>query len=257
MGQLTNFTEKKILDHVLKVASYSPPANVYVGLSSADPTADGSGWVDADYTGYARKQVTFDAAASRKVVQAALVSFDLCTDGDDTVSYFGIWDQLTGGNLMAYGALSTPKQVVAGNTPSVGDEEIQVSFNAGALFDDFAEAVLDWLFRAQALAQPTHVKIGLSTTTPADDGPNITEPVGNNYSQKEFDTWNGASGDPEEASNDGDIVMATPSGSWGLCTHSVVYLDTTPAFWGTIPAQTPADGDTVEWLDEQFTIGIQ
>ena len=37
MGQLTNFTEKKVLDHILKMASYSPPATVYLGLSTADP----------------------------------------------------------------------------------------------------------------------------------------------------------------------------------------------------------------------------
>ena len=49
MGQLTNYTEKKLLDHVLKTASYSPPATVYLGLSTADPTHDGSGWANPTY----------------------------------------------------------------------------------------------------------------------------------------------------------------------------------------------------------------
>jgi hypothetical protein len=79
MGQLTNFTEKKILDHVLKTASYSPPATVYLGLSTADPTHDGSGWANPTYTGYAMKPITFAAAGSRAIAQTP--------DNGDTVEW--------------------------------------------------------------------------------------------------------------------------------------------------------------------------
>jgi hypothetical protein len=261
MGQLTNYTEKKILDHVLKTASFSPEATVYLGLSTADPTADGSGWANPTYTGYAMKPITFAAAGTptgRRIDQTGAVVFDQCTVGSSTVGWWGLWDAATigGHNLLAYGALSVAKSIVVGNTPSVATGQVTVSFSAGAVFTALAEAILDWLFRAQALAQPTDVKIGLSTTTPADGGTNITEP-GNNYAQVNFDTWNPAAGNPEAATNDGDIVMPVPSGTWGLITHGVVYLDTTKAFYGTVPNQTPDNGDTVEWLDTQFSVSIQ
>jgi hypothetical protein len=250
--------EKKILDHVLKVASYSPPATVYLGLSTADPTHDGSGWANPTYTGYARKAITFAAAGSRAIAQTGAVTFDPCTVGSSTVGWWGIWDQLaTGGNLLAYGTLSVAKTIVAGNTPSVATGQVTVSFTAGAIFTGLADTVLDWLFRAQALSQPTHVKIALSTTTPADAGTGITEPAGANYSQPNFDTWNAAAGNPEAATNSGTITMPTPSGSWGLVTYAVLYLDTTPAFYGTVPNQTPDNGDTVEWLTTQFSVSIQ
>jgi hypothetical protein len=139
----------------------------------------------------------------------------------------------------------------------VASGQVSVSFQAGVIFTGLANSILDWLFRAQTLAQPTHVKIGLSTTTPTDGGPNITEPSGNNYSQAVFDTWNAATGNPEKATNNGLLSMPTPSGSWGLCTYAVLYLDTTPAYYGTITAQTPDNGDTVEWLDTQFSVSIQ
>ena len=255
MGQLTNFTEKKILDHVLKTGSYSPPATVYLGLSTADPTHDGSGWANPTYTGYARKAITFAAAGSRAIAQTGVVTFDPCTLGTSTVTYFGIWDQLSGGNLMAYGALSVPKTIVANNTPTVASGQCTVSFASGAVFTAFVNSFLDWLFRAQALSQPTHVKVGLSTSTPADDGTNITEP-GNNYAQVNFDTWNAAAGNPEAATNNGIITMPTPSGSWGLITYGVVYLDTTKAFYATVPNQTPDNGDLVEWLTGQFSNSI-
>ena len=256
-GRLTNFTEKKILDHLLKTASYSPPATVYLGLSTADPLHDGSGWVTPTYTGYARKAITFAAAGSRAIAQTGAVTFDPCTVGSSTVGWWGLWDQASGGHLLAYGTLSVSKIIVPPNTPSVASGQATVSFSAGVVFTALANSILDWLFRAQTLAQPTHVKIALSTTTPADAGTGITEPSGNNYSQVNFDTWNAATGNPEAATNNGVITMPTPSGSWGLITYGVVYLDTAPAFYGTVPNQTPDSGDTVEWLTTQFSVSIQ
>jgi hypothetical protein len=256
MGQLTNYTEKKVLDHLLKGASYSPPATVYLGLSTANPTHDGSGWADPTYTGYARKAITFAAAGTRAIAQTGAVAFDKCTGGSSTVTYWGLWDDSSGGNLLAYGALSVQKIIVNNNTPSVASGQVTVSFTAGVVFTALADSILDWLFRAQALAQPTHVKVGLSTSTPADDGTNITEP-GNNYAQVNFDTWNAAAGNPEAATNNGTITMPTPSGTWGLITYAVIYLDTTKAFYSTVPNQTPDNGDTVEWLTTTFSISLQ
>jgi hypothetical protein len=268
MGQLTNFSEKKILDHVLKVASYSPPATVYLGLSTADPTADGSGWVNPTYTGYAMKAITFAAAGSvagRRIDQTGAVTFDPCTVGSSTVGWWGLWDASTisGNNLLAYGALSVSKTIVVGNTPSVATGQVTVSFTAGAIFTGLANTILDWLFRAQALAQPNHVHIALSTTTPTDAEGNITPPSGNNYSQATQDSWHAATGNPEAALNNGTITMPTPSGSWGLITYAVLYLYyttgpvSTAAFYGTVPNQTPDNGDTVEWLDSQFSVSVQ
>ena len=257
MGQLTNYTEKKVLDHILKTASYSPPATVYLGLSTADPTHDGSGWTDPTYTGYARKALTMGAAAARAITQSGAVNFDPCTVGSSTVGWWGLWDNSTGGNLLAYGALSVAKGIVVGNTPSVASGQVSVSFTAGVIFTGLADSILDWLFRAQSLSQPTHVKIALSTSTPADAGTGITEPSGNNYAQVSFDTWNAATGNPEAATNNGAITMPTPSGSWGLITYAVLYLDTTPAFYGTVTNQTPDNGDTVEWLTTVFSVSIQ
>jgi hypothetical protein len=258
MGSFTDYAEKKILDHVLKVASYSPPGTVYLGLSTADPTDDASGWANPTYTGYARKAITFAAAGSRSIVQTGAVTFDPCTAGSSVVTHWGIWDQLaTGGNLLAHGVFAAPKTIQVGNTPSVATAEVAVSFNAGAIFTPFAEAILDWLFRAQTLAQPSNVKVGLSTTTPTDGGPTITEPSGNNYAQVTFNTWNaGAGPSPMLCDNDGTINFPTPSGSWGLCTHAVVYGDTTPMFYLDTPDNTPGNGDTVSFATGTLDITL-
>lgn len=257
MGQITTFLEKKILDHILKVASYTPPASIYMGFSTTTPNPDGTNFTAPTYTGYARKQVTFNAAASRAITNNGIVTFDPCSSGNNTLTYWGLFDQLAGGNLLGYAALSTPKQVVAGNTPTVGDQVAAISFAAGALFTSFVHSVLNWVFGGGALTQPTNVKVGLSTTTPQDDGTGITEPVGNNYAQASFNTWKAATGSPEACYNDGTLALPTPSGSWGVCTYGVIYLDTNKAIYATIPSQEPNTGDTVEWLDAQFGVSLQ
>jgi len=256
-GALTNYAEGKILDHTLKTASYTPVAP-YIGLSTTTPSQDGSGWTDPTYTGYARKAITFAAAGgTRTIAQTGVVTFDACTAGSSTVTYYGIWDQLaTGGNLLAFGALSAPKNIVVGNTPSIASGQVTITFNAGAIFTSYASTVLDWLFRLQANAQPTNVKLALTTTNPADDGTGITEPSGNNYSQLTFNTWNTAASNPRVSTNNGAATFATPSGSWGNCKQVVIYGDTNVRFYGTFTAQDIGSGDTVQYLTTQLSIGV-
>lgn len=228
MGSLTNTLENEVLDHILMVGAYSPPGTVYLGLSTADPTDDGSGWADPTYTGYARKAITFGAAASRKITQNANVNFDPCTGGSSTVSHWGLWSALTGGVLMAHGALAESKNIVSGNTPSVASGEIYVEFTAVSgkgVFTGYANAILDWLFRAQALAQPTHIDIALFTTDCSDASPG-TEVSGGSYARKQCDVWDAASGGASQNTSQQDFSTATAS--WGNVKAMALYDDTTP-----------------------------
>jgi len=65
MGSLSNYSENELLDHLLGTGEYTPPATVYLGYSTADPTDDGSGLAEPSSGNYSRKAVTFNAAASR------------------------------------------------------------------------------------------------------------------------------------------------------------------------------------------------
>ena len=259
MGSLTQYAQKKVLDHLLKGASYSPPAHVYLGLSTANPTDDGTGWASPTYTGYARKELDFGAAAARVITQNATVTFDPCTVGSSVVTHWGIWDQLAaGGNLLAYGTLSAPKTIVVGNTPSVASPDITVTFSAGGVFTAMADTILNWLFAAGSLSQPTHVKVALSTTIPTDGGPNITEPGGGvNYAQVTQDSWNGTTlATPGVATNNGVITFGAPSGDWGTIVYAVVYLDTDPFAYLDVTDQDVNIGDTVEFADTALHISL-
>jgi hypothetical protein len=113
----------------------TPPANVYVSLHTGDPgqtganevvTTAGTGWV-----GYARQAVTtgtsgtgagsgFGAPAANGTLQQSqnggAITFPAsgATSGTVTVTHFGVWDAVTGGNYLIGGALSAT-QVIGAN----------------------------------------------------------------------------------------------------------------------------------------------
>ena len=91
-----------------------------------------------------------------------------------------------------------------------------------------AQALLNSLFGKTsnfgALASAPDLFLAASTTTPAEDGTNITEPSGNNYSRLDVSgsDFDGATlADPSEIDNTGTLSFATASGSWGTITHIV------------------------------------
>lgn len=268
MGQFTNACEANVLNHMLKITSapgYTPPGNVYIGLSKTDPTADGSGWSEADYTGYARVACSFGAANVRRVTQGAQITFPQSTGNTVTLNYWGVWNRLSGGtstvDLMAYGSLASSKTIYAGNQPIIAPSQVYIEFSAGVFFTSFANTLLNWLFRNTAwggsFAQPTSVNIGLSTSLPTDAGA-YTEPTGGGYVRKGYNNWNPASGNPRTCTNFGTITMATATGDWGTVGWTVLFLDSTPAYYATIPAQTVGIGDTVRWLNNgDYEIGLQ
>jgi len=117
----TNYLENKILDHVLSTTSYTMPSDAYVSLHTADPTEAGTG-TEVSGGSYARQSAAFNAATGGSTSNSALIQFSNMPTA--TVTHFGIWDAVTGGNILLYGELSSSKSVTAGDT---------IAFNAGTL----------------------------------------------------------------------------------------------------------------------------
>ncbi len=87
----------------------------------------------------------------------------------------------------------------------------------GSFTDYLENRVLNHFFGGTASTAPTPLYLGLSTTTIADDGSNITEPSGNNYSRVSITNnstnWPNASGGAKANGVAFDFPQA--SGSWG------------------------------------------
>ena len=235
MGSLTDTLENEVLDHILKTGAYTPPATVYLGLSTADPLDTGAGWADPTYTGYARKAISFGAAASRRITQDADVTFDQCTAGSSTVSHWGLWSAVSGGVLLAHGAFAVAKSIVAGNTPKVVSGEIYVELTAVSgkgVYTAYAHLILNWLFDAGTLAQPTNVDLSLHTTVCADGGPG-TEVTGGSYARKTCNVWDAAAGGASEYTAQQDFPTATAA--WGTVVAMSAYDDTEPMLYTNDP----------------------
>lgn len=256
MGSISDYLEDELLDHVLDVGAYTPPT-IYVALSTVDPTDDASGIAEPVGNGYARiAHSSWDAAASRLTENTGTVTFPQASGAWGTISHYAIYDALTNGNMLAHGSLSVSKSVVNGNTPSIADGEIEVSFNSGAIGTFAANELLDHVFGNGVYSAPA-ITVALSTADPTDDGSGLAEPASNNYARPAGGSWDAASGGASE--NSADISFNSPTGSWGAITHSALMVsgESDLLFYGTAtPNQTPNTGDTVKFPSGELDIAI-
>lgn len=264
MGSLTDYAELELLDHIFN-AAYSPATTIYLALATADPTdaATGASFNEvADANGYARTAITFGAAASRVITQNAQVTFAQASGSWGTVTHWAVVDNAThgAGNVLAHGALATSKAVVSGNTPSVANGEVNVTFSAGEISDYAANNLLDLMFRNQAFSAPS-TYIALCTATVADDdtGSTITEPSGNGYAREQVNVNGGASPTWDLAAaglvdNTHAIAFTTATGSWGTIV-AVAIVDALTL--GNLLAYDNDMGDQAVTTDDtaQFAIG--
>ena len=102
------------------------PGVFYISLHTADPTETGNQTSsEATYTGYARVSVarstsgwTVTTADPASAANDAAVTFGAATAGSDTVTFFGVGDDLSGtGTLRFSGALDASLAVSSGITP--------------------------------------------------------------------------------------------------------------------------------------------
>jgi hypothetical protein len=122
---MSDYLEKKVLDHIHNVAAYTAPVTTYLALMKTNPTDANSGTeVSAvvDDTAYARQALTFAAATSGIGLAASsnAQTFAAVIYGTGaaayTVSYIATYDALTAGNLLEYAPLSAPISRVVGKT---------------------------------------------------------------------------------------------------------------------------------------------
>lgn len=258
MGSLTDYAENALMGHFF-ASAYTAPATVYLALCTADPTdaATGASMNEvANSGGYARKAITFGAAASRRVTQSATVTFDQASGSWGTVTHWAVVDSAThgAGNVLAHGALSVSKSVVSGNTPSVASGAVYVELSTGALLTATANSFLDKMFRNQTYNQPA-TYVGLVTTTSSDSAAG-TEVSGGSYARVLVNkasgaspAWNSVSGGATDNAN--AVSFAAASASWGTVVGTVLYDASSSgnALWymNDTADQAVASGDTVQF----------
>ena len=131
MGGFSEYWENKILDHIFGKGSYTPPT-IYVGLSTADPTDDGSGLAEPSGNAYARVQTSasdWNVASNGSLDNASDIAFAQATGNWGTITHFALFDATTAGNMLAHGALSQSKAIGESDTARFEAGDLDISLD--------------------------------------------------------------------------------------------------------------------------------
>jgi hypothetical protein len=120
---LSTYLINELLDHFLKVGSFTQPTNIYVSLHSADPGDTGANELSGG--SYARVVMNvWDVAAAGASENTNVIAFATASGDWAQATHFGLWDAITTGNFLGGAALTTPRTVASGD---------DAEFAAGAL----------------------------------------------------------------------------------------------------------------------------
>lgn len=125
MAGFSDYLEDKVLDHVFGGNAYTAPSTLYVALYTSAPSDTGGG-TEVSGGGYVRQTATFTVSGTNPTTASntGAVEYPTATANYGTVTSVGIFDALSGGNLLAYANLTTSKVVSTGDV---------FRFNAGDL----------------------------------------------------------------------------------------------------------------------------
>lgn len=125
MSAFSNYLENKVLDHVFGGVAYSAPATLYLALYTSDPGDDNSG-TECSGTSYARQTIAF-TVTNDTASNTSAVEFPTAGSAWGTITHVGILDALTGGNLLAHGALTASKVVNSGDVFRVPNGDLDIT----------------------------------------------------------------------------------------------------------------------------------
>lgn len=114
-GGISDYLAEALIDHILKTTAYTQPTHIYVGLSTADPTDDGSGLAEPSGDNYSRVLCDdWDNWDTGVVDNTNAITMPTASGNWGTIAYTALFDADTAGNMLFYGAVS-PSQAVTAN----------------------------------------------------------------------------------------------------------------------------------------------
>ena len=109
---ISNYAELKILEHTTGKTAWTMPTNVYVKLHLGDPGEAATSNAAVETT---RKVAAWATAASGSIATSATLEWTNVST-TETYSHWSMWDDVSAGNCLWTGALSSSAAVTAGDT---------------------------------------------------------------------------------------------------------------------------------------------
>jgi hypothetical protein len=129
---MSDYLENKLIDFVFRGQAYTPPTNTWIGLLTTASNDANTGQVEVSGGGYTRVAVgstllnwsgtqgstanTTSTGTSGTTYNINPITFPAPSGANwGVITAFGMYDALSGGNLLFYGNLTTPKTVNNGD----------------------------------------------------------------------------------------------------------------------------------------------
>ncbi|UPK45773.1 phage tail fiber protein [Paenibacillus pabuli] len=113
---MSNYLANALLNQVFRNTAWTRPTTIYVALYTTNPTAADTGQ-EVSGGGYTRLPIVFGPPAIEggkpTIKNIADIAFAIATASWGTVSHIGTRDAATGGNLLYFGPLDSPRSILA------------------------------------------------------------------------------------------------------------------------------------------------
>lgn len=123
----SNTFETRVLTWVFTNSSATRPTAWFVALYTGAPS-DAGGGTEVSGGAYARQAVTFSVSGDTATNSGA-IEYPTATAGYGTVTHVGIFDASTGGNLIAYAALTASKTIDTGDVLRLPAGDLDVTLD--------------------------------------------------------------------------------------------------------------------------------
>lgn len=254
---LTTFCANTLLNLAFGATAWpsGQPGVLYFALFTSAPTVDGFGGTEVSAGGYARVGVvangssfTAIATAGDPLVSAAAITFPQATAAWGVITYLGIFDAASGGNLLLFQSLGAAKTVNVNDTPSFAAGALSFDSNGG-LGTYLQKQFLNYLFTSAAFTALANHYLALGT---GGSETGLTgEQSGGSYARKIIanNTTNWPAASSSKKSNGAIITFAGSQAAAGSWSHAAIYDALTTGNMLvllplSLPVSTTAAGDT-------------
>ncbi len=116
-GNLSNYAEAKLTDHLLGTATFTKPTATHLALFTTSPSDSTAGVEVGSGNGYARVTVTWSSATTLGATNNNTITFTAAGSGGGNVVAIGLFDSINPGtgNMLAYGPLTQDRNMESGN----------------------------------------------------------------------------------------------------------------------------------------------
>jgi hypothetical protein len=126
MAEMSNYLENALINGTLRGSTYTAPTTTYLALYTNDPTDADTG---TEITGgsYVRQAITFSSPSGGATSNSSAIEFPQATADWGTITYVGIRDAVTSGNLLYHTALDTSKTISNGDIFKITSTNLSVT----------------------------------------------------------------------------------------------------------------------------------